>query len=152
MTEAASPLIYGCNLIVVKDGGKASAMVCSWATQVSDRYVLLCIGPQSETGKLLTVGRRFSLNVLLREQMALARFAGSKHSSEVDKLAGVPVVSDGDVITLQRAKKTMTCRVEKLLDVAPDGAVCGVLAWVETLPQEQAGEPLFLDEFLKASS
>jgi len=147
MADAGSPFIYGCNLIIVQCEGRTSAMVCTWATQVSDRYVLLCMGPQSETGKLLTVGRRFSINVLLREHVALARIAGTQHSSAVDKLAGVPVTSDGDVITLQRAKKTVTCRVEKLLDVAPDGAVCGVVAEIVSPPQEQEGEPLLLDQF-----
>lgn len=57
------------------------------------------------------------------------------------------MTSDGDVITLQRAQKTMTCRVEKLLDVAPDGAVCGVVAEIVSPPQEQEGEPLLLDQF-----
>jgi len=51
MAEAASPLIYGCYLLVVRDEGRTYAMVCSWASQVSDRYAILCLGAQSGTGR-----------------------------------------------------------------------------------------------------
>ncbi len=146
MADAKSPLVFGCYLVIVRDGKKTHSMVCSWATQVSDRYLLLCIGPQSETGKLLTVGRRFSVNVLLREQKPLALLAGTKHSSAVDKLAGVPLASDGDVALLSRAKKTMVCRVDRLLDVSPLGDVTGVVAEIVAPAQEQEGDALLLDE------
>jgi flavin reductase (DIM6/NTAB) family NADH-FMN oxidoreductase RutF len=152
MAQAQSPLVYGCYLVVVQDAGKTHAMVCSWATQVSDRYVLLCIGAQSETGKLLREGTRFSLNVLLREQLGLAQLAGTKHSSVVDKLAGVPVVARDGVVTLQRAKKTMICRVERSFEIAPDNATRGVLAEIVSAPEEQDGDPLLLDDVYRASA
>ncbi len=149
MTEPGSPLIYGCNLIIIQELGRTYAMVCSWATQVSDRHAILCIGTQSETGRILRAGMEFSLNVLLREQVALARLAGTKHSSDVDKLAGVPLEARSGVAWLAHAKKRMRCRVERFLDVAPDGATRGVL--VEILPpvEEQAGEPLLLDDVFR---
>ena len=146
MADAKSPLVYGCYLVIVQDGTKTHSMVCSWGTQVSDRYILLCIGPQSETGKLLTVGRRFSVNVLLREQKPLALLAGTKHSSAVDKLAGVPLTRDGDVVLLSRAKKTMACRVERLVDVSPLSDVTGVVAEIVSPAQEQEGDAPLLDE------
>ncbi|MDD4904174.1 MAG: flavin reductase [Candidatus Bipolaricaulis sp.] len=149
MTEPGSPLVYGCNLIIVEDSGRTYAMVCSWATQVSDRYAILCIGAQSETGRILQVGTEFSLNVLLREQLELARLAGMKHSSAVDKLAGVPLETQSGVAWLARAKKRMRCRVERFLDVAPDGATRGILVEILAPLEEQAGEPLLLDEVFR---
>jgi flavin reductase (DIM6/NTAB) family NADH-FMN oxidoreductase RutF len=151
MAEAGSPLIYGCYLLVVRDEGRTYAMVCSWASQVSDRYAILCIGAQSETGRVLREGTELSLNVLLREQLDLARVAGTKHSSAVDKLAGVPLETRSGVVWLARAKKRMRCRVQRFLDVAPDGATRGVL--VEILPpvEEQDGEALLLDEVFRAA-
>jgi flavin reductase (DIM6/NTAB) family NADH-FMN oxidoreductase RutF len=151
MAEAQSPLIYGCYLVIVRDAGKTRSMICSWATQVSDRHLLLCIGAQSETGRLLCDGARFSLNVLLREQLELALLAGTKHSSAVDKLAGVPVVAKDGVVTLQRAKKTMTCRVERSFDIAPDKATRGVLAEIVSSLEEQDGAPLLLDDVYRAA-
>ncbi len=150
MAQAQSPLVYGCYLVVVQDAGKTYAMVCSWASQVSDGHVLLSIGAQSETGRLLREGTRFSLNVLLREQLGLARLAGRKHSSEVDKLAGVPVVAKDGVVTLQRAKKSMTCRVARSFDIAPDKATRGILAEIISAPEEQDGDPLLLDDVYRA--
>lgn len=150
MAEAGSPLVYGCYLVIVRAADATCAMVCSWATQVGDRHLLLCVGPQSETGVHLVDGKEFSVNVLLREQLGLARLAGTKHSREVDKLAGVPVSATGDVVTLLRAKKTMTCRVLRSLDVAPDGATRGVLAEIVSPPQEQDGEPLLLDDVFRS--
>jgi flavin reductase (DIM6/NTAB) family NADH-FMN oxidoreductase RutF len=149
MAEAESPLIYGCYLVIVRDAGKTRSMICSWATQVSERHVVLCLGTQSETGKALREGMEFSINVLLREQFDLARVAGMNHSSAIDKLAGVPVIEGGGVITLKRAKKTMRCRVERFLDLSPDGATRGVLAEIVSPVLEQDGEPLLLDDFFR---
>jgi flavin reductase (DIM6/NTAB) family NADH-FMN oxidoreductase RutF len=149
MAEAQSPLVYGCNLIIVRDAGKTRSMICSWATQVSERHVVLCLGAQSETGKALREGMEFSINVLLREQFELARVAGMNHSSAIDKLAGVPVIEDAGVVTLKRAKKTMRCRVQRFLDLAPDGATRGVLAEIVSPVIEQDGEPLLLDDFFR---
>ena len=93
----------------------------------------------------------FSLNVLLREQLDLARVAGTKHSIAVNKLAGVPFETRWGVVWLARAKKRMRYRVERFLDVAPDGATRGVL--VEILPpvEEQEGDALLLDEVFRAA-
>jgi len=93
----------------------------------------------------------FSLNVLLREPLDLARVAGTKHSIAVNKLAGVPLETRSGVLWLTRAKKRMRCRVERFLDVAPDGATRGVL--VEILPpvEEQEGDALLLDEVFRAA-
>ena len=92
-----------------------------------------------------------SLNVLLREPLDLARVAGMKHSSAVDKLAGVPFETRSGVVWLARGKKHMRCRVEWFLDVAPDGATRGVL--VEILPpvEEQEGDTLLLDGVFRAA-
>ena len=152
MSKALSPLVYGCYLVIVKDAHKTSSMVCSWATQVSGRHILLCIGAQSETGSLLKEGTRFSLNVLLRDQLALAGLAGRKHSSEVDKLAGVPVTEKDGVVTLRRAMKTMTCQVLGFFDIAPSKATRGVLAEIVSPAEEQEGEPLLLDDVYRAES
>jgi flavin reductase (DIM6/NTAB) family NADH-FMN oxidoreductase RutF len=149
MAEAQSPLIYGCYLVIVRDAGTTRSMVCSWATQVSERYIVLCLGAQSETGKALREGMEFSLNVLLREQSDFARMAGTKHSSAVDKLAGVPTVDEAGIVTLKRAKKTMRCRVERFFELAPDGATRGVLAEIVSPVLEQEGEPLLLDDVFR---
>lgn len=148
MVEVRSPLVYGCYLLVVEAEGKTFSMVCSWATQVSDRHALLCVGAQSETGKILDVGTEFSLNVLLDDQVELARAVGAQHTSALDKLAGVALEKRDGITLLARAKKRMRCRVEGFFDIAPDQATRGVL--VELLPplEEQPGRPLLLDDLL----
>lgn len=122
--------------MVVVHAGRTRVAVCSWATQVSDGHLLLRIGPQSETGAWLVEGRAFSLNVLLREQLDLARRAGVA----------------GDVVTRVRATKTMTCRVLRSLDVAPDGAPRGILDGIVSTPQEPDGEPILQDHVFRILS
>lgn len=63
-----------------------------------DRRAILCVGAQSETGRVLREGTESSLNVLLREPLDLARVAGMKHSSAVNKLAGVPLETRSGVV------------------------------------------------------
>ncbi len=94
----------------------------------------------------------FPLNVLLHEQLDLARRAGTRHSSELDTLADVSVVVAGDAVTRVRATKTMTCRVLRSLDVAPDGAPRGILDGIVSTPQEPDGEPILQDHVFRILS
>ncbi len=151
MSEARDPLICGCYLLIVQNAERTYSMVCSWATPVADRLAVLCIGAQSETGKLLREGVEFSLNVLLREQLDLARQVGTQHSSAVDKLADVALETRSGVTWLVRAKKRMRCRVDRFLDVAPGSTTRGVVVEILAPVEEQDGEPLLLDEVFRGA-
>jgi flavin reductase (DIM6/NTAB) family NADH-FMN oxidoreductase RutF len=69
---------------------KRNAFAAAWVVQVSFKPLLLAvsINPEHSSYPLLMEGRVFSVNVLQRGQIDLARHFGTRSSGDLDKLAG----------------------------------------------------------------
>ena len=85
-------LSVGVYVIGVTDGERRSAFTAAWVTQASfdPPLVVLSVNPQNASYAILRVGGAFTVNVLKRGQMELARRFGTSSSREQDKLVGVP--------------------------------------------------------------
>ena len=95
MNEIASlfrRLSVGVYVIGVADGERRGAFTAAWVTQVSFDPLLLAlsVNPQNASYAILRAGGAFTVNVLERGQLELARRFGTSSSREQDKLAGVP--------------------------------------------------------------
>jgi flavin reductase (DIM6/NTAB) family NADH-FMN oxidoreductase RutF len=94
MNEIASlfrRLSVGVYVIGVADGERRAAFTAAWVTQVSFDPLLLAlsVNPQNASYAILRAGGAFTVNVLERGQLELARRFGTTSSREEDKLAGI---------------------------------------------------------------
>lgn len=89
LSELFRQLTMGVYVVGVTDGKRCNAFTAAWVMQVSFDPTLLAlsINPRHSSYKLLTAGRSFSINVLRRDQIDLARHFGGP--GKVDKLAAV---------------------------------------------------------------
>ena len=109
-------LTAGVYVIGVADGERRNAFTAAWVTQVSFDPLLLALSVNTEHASwpILVAGGGFSISVLAREQLHLARHFGLQSARETDKLAsvgwrpspsGAPII-DGTVAWLE-------CRLEQ---------------------------------------
>ncbi len=82
----------GVYVVCVSDGDRQNAFTAAWIAQTSFNPLLvsLSISPEHASYPLLLRGRVFSVNVLRREQMDLARHFGTSSGRALDKLADIP--------------------------------------------------------------
>jgi flavin reductase (DIM6/NTAB) family NADH-FMN oxidoreductase RutF len=85
-------LSLGVYVIGVKDGERLGAFTAAWVTQASYDAPLLVVSvnPRNASYAILEASGAFTVNVLERGQLELARRFGTTSSREHDKLAGVP--------------------------------------------------------------
>ena len=84
-------LSAGVYVIGVADGDRRNAFTAAWLMQVSFDPLLLAlsVNPEHASYPLLVDGGGFTVSVLAREQLDLARRFGTVSARETDKLAGV---------------------------------------------------------------
>jgi flavin reductase (DIM6/NTAB) family NADH-FMN oxidoreductase RutF len=85
-------LTFGVYVIGVADGERRDAFTAAWVMQTSFDPLLLAlsINPHNASYPILLSGRAFTVNVLRRGQLALARRFGTRSGRDEDKLTGVP--------------------------------------------------------------
>lgn len=85
-------LTQGVYVIGVADGERRDAFTAAWVMQVSFDPLLLglSINPDNASYPILHSSGSFTVNVLGRGQLALARRFGTRSGRDEDKLAGVP--------------------------------------------------------------
>lgn len=106
-------LTHGVYVIGVGDAAEENAFTAAWVMQVSFDPLLLAlsVNPQHSSYGLLQRGRAFSVNVLTRDQMALAAHFGQP--AAVHKLASVSWTKGSTgVPLLQDAVAWFECIVE----------------------------------------
>jgi len=94
MTEIAGlfhQLTVGVYVIGVADGARRDGFTAAWVTQVSFDPLLLAlsINPDNASYPILRAGEGFTVNVLRRGQLELARRFGTQSGRDHDKLAGL---------------------------------------------------------------
>ena len=84
-------LTLGVYVIGVANAGQCGGFTAAWVMQVSFDPLLLAlsINPNHTSYALLHSGGSFTVNVLKREQLKLARRFGTQSAREHDKLAGI---------------------------------------------------------------
>ncbi len=82
----------GVYVVGVAEGKRRNAFTAAWLTQVSFDPLLLALSlnPGHASYPLLVGGGGFTVSVLSRDQLPLARHFGTRSARETDKLAGVP--------------------------------------------------------------
>src|SRR2546425_5437663 len=83
-------LTNGLYVVGVADGDRRDAFTAAWITQVSfdPLLIALSINPTHASYPILEASGVFSVNVLRRGQLELARHFGTQSGRAVDKLAG----------------------------------------------------------------
>jgi flavin reductase (DIM6/NTAB) family NADH-FMN oxidoreductase RutF len=91
MAELFSRLTLGLYVVGVADGERRDAFTAAWVMQVSYDPMLLAasINPRNASHAILQAGGVFSVSVLKRGQLELARHFGTRSGRGQDKLAGV---------------------------------------------------------------
>ncbi len=84
-------LTAGVYVVGVADGERTNAFTAAWLTQVSFEPLLLAlsVNPGHASYPLLVGGGGFTVSVLSRDQLHLARHFGTRSARETDKLAGI---------------------------------------------------------------
>lgn len=111
----------GCNVIAFNKDGKKFGMVCAWAMHVDYDRVVLLIGSQSVTGKLIKVGDFVGLSALAEGQEDIAHKLGENHSDNGNKFAGIECEDSGVAVYIKDAKVKMYCEVSKIDVIDSEG-------------------------------
>ncbi|MBA3497918.1 MAG: flavin reductase [Gemmatimonadales bacterium] len=107
-------LTAGVYVVGVADGERRNAFTAAWLTQVSFEPLLLAlsVNPGHASYPLLVGGGGFTVSVLSRDQLHLARHFGTRSARETDKLAGIawrPGRSGAPILT--QAVAFLECRI-----------------------------------------
>jgi flavin reductase (DIM6/NTAB) family NADH-FMN oxidoreductase RutF len=83
-------LTHGLYVVGVAHGDRRDAFTAGWITQVSFQPLMLAlsINPTHASYPILVAGGAFSVNILRRGQLEMARHFGTLSGREVDKLRG----------------------------------------------------------------
>ena len=84
-------LSSGVYVVGVAHGGTKNAFTAAWISQVSyiPLVLSLSVNPQNASYRLLRDGKCFSINVLGKGQLGLARHFGTQSGRDLDKLGGM---------------------------------------------------------------
>jgi flavin reductase (DIM6/NTAB) family NADH-FMN oxidoreductase RutF len=84
-------ITLGVYVVGVADGQRRDAFTAAWVMQVSFNPLMLAvsINPDNASYELLHASGGFTVNVLKRGQLELARRFGTRSGREEDKLAGI---------------------------------------------------------------
>jgi flavin reductase (DIM6/NTAB) family NADH-FMN oxidoreductase RutF len=107
-------LTNGLYVIGVAHGDRRDAFTAAWVTQVSFDPLLLALSihPEHASYPILSAAGAFTVNVLRRDQLDLARHFGTLSGRSVDKLAGQRwQAAGGGAPVLLEAAAYLECRV-----------------------------------------
>lgn len=106
-------LSCGVYVIGVTDGNQYNAFTAAWVTQVSFNPLLLAlsINPQHRSYAMLKAGESFTVNVLGREQLELARHFAAPIADRLAKFSWRPGKTGAPI--LSQALAYLECRLEE---------------------------------------
>ena len=102
------------NVVAYCKDNKKYAATIAWGMQVDYDKVVLLMGSQSVTGNNIKKDDIIGVSALNKDQISTANQLGDNHSSEVDKLNGILVNTEGSAITIKDASREM---IVKVIDV-----------------------------------
>lgn len=91
LAELFRRLTAGVYVVGVGHGGRQDAFTAAWLVQAAFDPLLLAlsVNPENASYPLLREGGGFTVNVLRRDQLEMARHFGTLSGRTVDKLAGI---------------------------------------------------------------
>jgi 3-hydroxy-9,10-secoandrosta-1,3,5(10)-triene-9,17-dione monooxygenase reductase component len=134
-------LTHGVNVVCAQHDGEIGGLAVAWATQVGTDRLLICVGQQSATRRLILASQAFGLSVLARDQLDIARLFGrtsSRHVNKFERIAyhtaqtGAPLLDDCAI--------ALDCRVEVVHDLGTQKLIIGRVVSAERV--REAYEPL----------
>lgn len=127
----------GANVVTFKNNEDKYGMCCAWAMQSDYDKIMLLIGSQSETGKVLREGDYIGVSVLSSNQSNIALLFGNYHSSSKNKFEDESLFEDlDDVIVITGAKTKLKCKINKIIDLENTGDLV-IYAYVEKSIESQ---------------
>ena len=112
------PFVMGSNVIAFKKNGINYAMTCAWAQMIGYDKIMMLIGSQSDTGKVLKQGDVVGVSALSSDQNKISNFIGSKHSTKVDKFKDIDYTLVDNAILIDGAKTQSICEVKEILHLS----------------------------------
>lgn len=109
------PFVMGCNVIALNKNNRDYGMTCAWAQMIGFDKIMMLIGSQSDTGKVIEVGDIVGVSALDKNQEEISNFIGSNHSSKVDKFKDIDVKRSGSAILINGAKTRSICVIKDIL-------------------------------------
>ena len=109
------PFVMGCNVIALEKNNRKYGMVCAWAQMIGYDKIMMLIGSQSDTGKILEIGDIVGVSALDKAQEKISNFIGSKHSTKVDKFKDISITCVNSAILIDNAKTQSVCIVKDIL-------------------------------------
>ena len=109
------PFVMGCNVIAFEKGSTKYVMTCAWAQMIGFDKIMMLIGSQSDTGKVLEAGDIVGVSALSSDQEDISNFIGSRHSTKIDKFKNITCKFDGTAILIKGAKTQSVCVVKEIL-------------------------------------
>lgn len=127
----------GVNVVTAAHDGKRAGLAVAWATQVATDHVLVCVGPQSSTRRLILDSGAFGLSGLATGQLDVARLFGMESSGTVDKFEIVPThtLETGSPL-LDECVFALDCRVVETFDFGDEKLIIGRVARAEEVRSE----------------
>ena len=112
MDYATDLLAHGVTVVSAQHEGRVGGLAVAWATQVSPKRILICVGKQSTTRELILGSGAFTVNALRTDQLEVARRFGKGHSAQTDKFEGIPWhAGDSGAPVLDDCAAWFECRV-----------------------------------------
>ena len=125
-------LTHGVYVVCAQFEGQRGGLAVAWATQVGTDRILICVGKQSATRKLILKSKAFGFNVLTGEQIDVAPAFGKRSSSDVDKFEGIGYhTAETGSPLLDKCAATLDCKVEAVHDDGTSKLIVGRIVAAE---------------------
>lgn len=133
-------MVQAVSVLASRDSsGKDYAMTVSSVTSVSDSpaSLLVCVNTQTSICPVLTLGAKFSINVLSRNQEAVSNTCATGKQSEARFDVGEWDRSSGPVPFLKGAQAQFFCEVSSITAHGTHNVIVGniVKVWTDTSSQ-----------------
>jgi len=134
-------LVHGVYIVTASHQGQIGGLAIAWATQVARDQVLICVGSQSASRDLILKSRAFGLNILRKDQAALANSFGRSSIRDRDKFDGITFhTADTGSPLLDDCAVSLDCKVEAVYDHESSKLIVGRV--VSVLRHDEKYEPL----------
>jgi flavin reductase (DIM6/NTAB) family NADH-FMN oxidoreductase RutF len=128
LTKAFDTMRSGLAIVTTAYRRKPAGCTCTWISRVSfdPPLVAVFLSPQRSTLEMIRRGKRFAINILGEDTMAIARRFGFESGPEADKFDGVEYATgeSGSPI-LRAAVSYLDCRLESITSFGDHEMVLG---------------------------
>ena len=108
---------YGANILALEKNNMKYGMCAAWAMQSDYDKILILVGSQRETGKVLECGDIIGVSALSDRQENIALNFGTHHTSEFNKFDNNFTYNDEGALLINNAKTNLKCKVKKIIDL-----------------------------------